>query len=233
MFRTVVAATILGLLAGCGADGEPAPPSQSTDFGYQVPEERRYEERWLPTDVIDFDTPDGTFVRAFLEAATLTTYVGSRAASYPGFDAALAPALAQGKALDTEPHLRPRHPAFGAKYWRLISVVNEPGTVRVVGCYSSPGMPPWPETNPPSETGGIVSGFLLVYERFGGKEPPTNQRGDRAVPYDSVFGSWHAVEYDPLYAETNRDSVTPCLADAFDSNDTIEIGWPAGPQPIA
>lgn len=222
------------LVAGCAGDPtSQISTSSSTDSSYQVPDERRYEERWLPTDVVDQDSPDGTFIRALLEATSLTVFVGSREASYPGYADAVASAIATENAPDVEPYIMPR-PAYGAKYRRVVSMQEMPGNiVRVVGCDTSPGTPLTAETDPTPRDEWQVGGFLLVYERVGLIAPPTNQYGPRAVPIDSVFGSWQVKEFDPSYELVNRDSMTPCTSDSLNANDTIQFGWPTVAQPRA
>lgn len=210
----------------------PQSAQPSGDGGYPTPDELRYEERWLQTDAVDFGSADGTFIRAFIEASELRYYVGSYDASYPGYAAALAPALAAGRTPDVEDLLFSA-PAYGVIYRRVISVdVAEDNTVRVVGCKSTPGIPPTP---PPSQRPGghgLVEAFALSYRRSG-DSPPAEQHGARKVPYDSVFGDWYAVEYDPLYGDTDPTSREPCYTDALTPSDTVELGWPAGPQPRA
>lgn len=102
------------------------------------------------------------FFRAFIEASHLRYFVGSYDASYPGYAAALAPAVAAGRTLDVE-NLLSRAPAYGVIYRRITNVSTlSDGAVRVVGCYSTPGLPP---TLPPSQRSdghGLMQSFALV-----------------------------------------------------------------------
>lgn len=194
--------------------------------GYSLPEERKYDERWLQTETLDLNTSDGTFIRAFVEAELLAFFAGSPEASYPGYAYAAQPA---GSLTDFP---RKPRPAYGTVYRRIVSIENLAGnTVRVVGCEMTPGLPPAPPATTEPEH-AYQNSYALTYQRAG-KLPPSEQRGPRAAPLESVFGDWRAIDFDPLYNRTDPTSTQMCYSSALDPDDTVKLGWPAVAQPRA
>lgn len=176
----------------------------------------------MPTNVLDLNSPDGTFVRTFVESTTLAFFAGGAGQAYPGFAAAMQPAI------DPARHDGTALEAHGVSYFRLTEFTHHSeDQARVTGCVASPfGHPSTPIESPGADSNGIVTAFLLTYERRG-QSPPPNQHGGQRAPSTSVFGDWHALEYDPLHAKAGgRPAIDPCIGRELDDPTTPSPGWP-------
>lgn len=231
LIRAAALTPLLTVSVACAATPlDQLPVTSSADGGYQQPENMRYTVSWTQEEAVDLASSDATFVRAFLESASLIHNVKSVTETYPGFDAAMLPAIDPERVNI----LGGAHETYGEEHNRIVefSELSE-NTVRVIVCIQRPlGSPRTPISTPRRPNQGSVSATLLVYERKG-VAPPENQRGPRAVPYGSVFGGWNAIEYDPLYSPKDRSAVAPCLTPNFNPElgRPSTPGWPAGPQP--
>ena len=79
----------VAVLAGCSSSKAPATaPSSTTTVpaGYQVPRNVMFSEHWATTPAVDLMSPEGTYLRAYIEADHVADYNVDRAdGSYPGF----------------------------------------------------------------------------------------------------------------------------------------------------
>lgn len=232
---TLALASLVAMTVACGAStpsDRPSGTNTTTDGGYQQPGNMQYTVSWTQDDTLDLATPDATFIRAFLESAGLMLHVTSARDAYPGFESAMQPAIAPEDA----DHRGGLGQTYGEEHNRIAEFTELPGnTVRVTGCRRYPwGHPSNPVSASPRPDQGSVMAFMLVYQRKG-EAPPANQRGQRTVPYGSVFGDWNALEYDPLYGPEHPEAVSPCIGNNFnpDTGNPPTPGWPTGPQPMA
>lgn len=177
----------------------------------------------MPTDVLDLDSADATFVRAFIESTSVAFFGGGAEHAYPGFVQAMQPALPPNR------YLRTPRDGYGVSYFRVVDLVNLDGNrVQVIGCEAAPnGHPNTPiaEPNRPKNH-GIATAFSLTYQRQG-QSPPIEQRGNQRAPSESVFGDWHALEYVGDFHNTKPESISPCIGSKDEGNPFASSpGWP-------
>ena len=174
-------------------------PVAAAPVEYQAPPSAHYVDRWLPTPVVDLMGADGTFIRAFAEAATVAAFNFDKdAGSYPGY--VRANRTPEGEiAFDQNIKFHTR--------W-IVSIESEADNWVVATVCSGASSTP---INP-DETGTPKK---MKYHRSG-KPPPTEQQGAASVPRFSVFGDWYATylgygspsyEPDPLVVV---DPTYPC-----------------------
>lgn len=209
---------------GCGSTSSPAPTNSVVppELGYHLPDEIQFSARWIPTDILDLDTSDATFIRAFVESDTISFFAGGAENSYPGFRDAMQPAVSP-KLFEVTPRT-----AYGVVYSRITEMTVLPGDrIRVIGCSDKPaGLPPTPIKNPDKHYGdGITTAFLLIYQRQG-VPPPANQQGQKPAPSFSPFGDWYATEYDDLYWHVDKTATIPCYERRTDDPTKSSPGWP-------
>lgn len=173
--------------------------------------------------MLDLDTADATFIRAFYESTTVAFFGGGAEHAYPGFMEAMQPAVPAGRYVGT-----PRD-GYGVDYFRITEFVELDGDrARVTGCkYSPSGHPNTPVPNPKeSKNQGFAAAFSITYQRQG-QSPPANQHGSQRAPSESVFGDWYALEYVGDYDQDNYEAVRPCIGqEASGDPFAPSPGWP-------
>ncbi|HEY9314498.1 hypothetical protein [Williamsia sp.] len=192
----------------------------------------QYNINWSAENTLDLMSPDGTFVRAFRESAVLANYAGGSDSAYPGFQDAIT-ATIDRSFYDAEwpyPHV------YGNEYNRIFEFTElAADKVQIIACAVQPhSFPMTPIPKPEVPGNGNVTAYRLIYQRQG-TSPPSNQQGNREVPYASVFGDWKAIEYDSNIDIDTPEAVTPCLTAnyKFHYTHSPEPGWPESPQPLA
>ncbi|MCM3896774.1 hypothetical protein ND991_16330 [Gordonia sputi] len=171
-------ASLLIALTAC-ATTQPATTaiSPSRNPGYQRPASVQWTEHWNPTPAVDLTSPDGTFIRAFIEAQDVAMHSG-RPASYPGYVNA-----------DRVPHnlfyygISPTDLTTGFSSHSIIRLDNTgPDTYIATVCRRE-------SVNSLNKEALTVNIEWLTYHHHG-TPPPANQRGPRNAPPDNVFGDW-------------------------------------------
>lgn len=222
----ITVAAIVALTTNCSTTTTPTQEQASAPqepIGYQLPREVHIFSRWLPPDVLDLNTPDATFVRAFVESTTVAFFGGGAEHAYPGFVEAMQPAVPADR------YLRTPRDGYGVDYFRITGFVELDGDrARVTGCkYSPSAHPNTPVPNPNEFTKyGIAAAFSITYQRQG-QSPPASQRGGQRAPAESVFGDWRALEYIADLQSTEPEALRPCIGqEASGDPFAPSPGWP-------
>ncbi|OHU31690.1 hypothetical protein BKG76_00285 [Mycobacteroides franklinii] len=182
---------------------------------YQAPAGAQYVDRWLPTPAVDLMSADGTFIRAFAEAATVAAFnVDKDAGSYPGYV----------RANRTREVAYDRNIRFHVRW--IVSIESELDNW-VVATVCSKGLigPKDPERSGTPKR--------MKYHRSG-TPPPTQQQGIASAPRFSVFGGWYATYFSygrPSYESDPLVVVDPTIPCPMPPGVTTESsvatpGWP-------
>ncbi|TDZ82104.1 hypothetical protein DE4585_02633 [Mycobacteroides salmoniphilum] len=212
----LVAGAVAVVASGCTVAspvaGEPiaAPPVE-----YHAPTSAQYVDRWLPTPAVDLMSADGTFIRAFAEAATVAAFnIDKDAGSYPGYVRAN-----RTREVSYDQNIR-----FHIRW--IVSIESEPDNW-VVATVCSQG-----STGPKgSERSGAPK--KMKYHRSG-TPPPTQQQGIASAPRFSVFGDWYVTYFSyghPSYESDPAVVVDPTIRCPMPQGVTTESpvatpGWP-------
>lgn len=238
--------TIVSLwVGGCDKSDPPSPvPAPQPERGMST--------RWVPNPSVDLMSPEGTFIRAFVEsrkAATLSTeHTGLKAIEsdgFPGFAHAL-------NGVEPPEQIGGIYPDFGrwgagTWYYEIIELQTQPAGRAAVICemmsmiadrvdggddYESRGSDglghAWRLTFTPDPT--LPPGQQ--------QSPAANQHGPAKRPAENVFGTWIATDYEYLGTEpavcnrlapgTPTDWPNPYYRKDPPPTLSPEPGWPAG-----
>lgn len=217
--RTMTAMMILSAAAVAGCTHRPSintdrPDTTSTVGGYQVPANIHFSEHWVQTPTVDLMSPDGTFIRAFIEAEDVRIFnLAKKKGSYPGFTTAdRTTNHAGGEFKDVYGY---------TTNWVLTFTESADNTVTALVCsYGS--------INPDNNDFPTLSPLTLRYARTGAP-PPANQHGQARAPSVPVFGDWYATFLG--YEAPGQPDITPCKNSQppIDKSPVSRPGWP-GPE---
>lgn len=197
--------------------------------------------QWIPTPDFDLFSPEGTFIRAFVESHELARDGEGMEWGYPGFREAAPSDLGIQLNLDS-----PSVPFSGTFVYRLLKREDTTDESLVTLCrygfrtYNNM----WGD-HPDRltlEAWAPRPIELTVSKR--GTPPPAGQRGQQSAPESNVFGQWKAAAWDfvprspegiatPEYGEcnTNREGLPPLPTQRSIQDDPVEPlppspGWP-------
>lgn len=206
--------------AGCVDPHKPtdATPISTSPALYRLPDNVQYSEHWASTPALDLMSPDGTFVRAFVEADRLQIHNSDEVkGSYPGYARADRPVNDNMGGTG--------RPQVGyANNWVLDFTVNPDNTATADVCVT--------ESINSAGTDAEGGAVKTLHYRRDGQSPPANQRGPNRAPQVSVFGDWKAVSYDLTRRYLTPDGhwdIRPCFWENKMSNDKSVVpvpGWP-------
>lgn len=216
--RAAGAAMIVVLaMAGCSAKPVSGPPTTTP-----APEQDHISFRWVDNPSVDLMSPEGTFVRAWLESNNQLGAGGGHgwellAQGYPGF----AHAFNRVSDLsDTSGQWPGDYTVAGTRYLEVVSFRRDGDQFTAEVCqYDSLVAGKWPSSDQwtYNGTGNPLSGGELL--TFGPDPslvpadqhaPKANQRGPAAAPSDNVFGTWIATYHtvvdglENLYARCHK-----------------------------
>ncbi|KQH79218.1 hypothetical protein AO501_14205 [Mycobacterium gordonae] len=208
----------VAVLAGCSSSKAPATaPSSNTTApaGYQVPRNVMFSEHWATTPAVDLMSPEGTYLRAYIEADHVADYNVDRAdGSYPGFAKA---------ARDRSYHWTGTgFPAKGFHTNWVHELTAAPdGSATAVVCYAGEV----------SVSGSFPDNYgifkrTLTFQRVG-QAPPANQKGPARAPLVSVFGDWYTSTFTTQYPLMDPDCATD--PPPVDKSPVSTPGWPDTP----
>ncbi len=224
-------------VAGCGVTPSPAeqPTSSSSAVppGKRLPPDLDMSFRWVPTNVLDLASPEGTFVRAYTESFELAFEGQSMEWGYPGFAAASPPGTDE----------RIRLVASNSQTSRVVNTLflsplrreDTADRSRLTICRSE-----LLSIEQRSDGGGIqwrnigdpwAFPISIEFIRSGEKLPPADQHGSQITPSKSMFGSWKVSFFDRLgMGRENRADHIAC--NALPPNpDLPRVGVETGPEP--
>lgn len=214
---TVLAGVALTCLSGCGSKTSPGtsdtePPEA---VGYQIPNNIHYSDHWVQTPAVDLMSPEGTYIRAYVEGYDVAIFnIDKAAGSYPGY----------AKANHTNNiGLGSGAEAIGYNTrWILGFAVHQDNSVTAEVCYSG-------SVTASGEDSPGSSKLTLKFQRVGAS-PPANQRGTARAPLTSVFGDWYTTYYG-LNSPDAKPDPTPCMESMppIDKSPVSTPGWP-GPE---
>ncbi len=158
------------------------PPEQSQPIGINT------TFQWLPTPDFDLMSPEGLFVRAYVESYEHARNGQDTTWGYPGFAAASPPDIDSVLAND-DLGLR----FTGTFFYRLLHRKYEVSSMKITLCRY--GYATFPEGN-----GSTFDDWpprpVLLNVNTTGAQPPAHQRGPRRAPVTNVFGDWKVTEID-------------------------------------
>ncbi|UPW10928.1 hypothetical protein M1C59_08930 [Gordonia terrae] len=199
----IIAALVLGTgLAACAAGPDVADPAPRLVEDAHLPPGVDTTFRWAATGVLDPQSAEGTFVRAFTESFELANAGRSVRWGYPGFVEAAPSNIDQMvTAYPTDPSTGRE---VGTAFYSALRRVDDNGWVRIVLCrhgYRSV-----------QRAGGWFVGFdtprpVEIDIRRVGDDPAAATRGGERTPGADVFGGWFTSRYDfaALYPTPTAD----------------------------
>ncbi|RIR80302.1 hypothetical protein D2E65_00040 [Mycobacteroides abscessus] len=176
-----------------------------------MPDLVQFSEHWTPTGAVDLMSPDGTFIRAFIESAIVKDFSRSEDHPYPGYDQANRTNRQDISAYNAN---------YGYTARRVLSLEEHPdNTVAAFICS-------YVSINPTNKDSPATSGLTLRYHRTG-TPPPANQKGPARAPTVSVFGDWYATFYG--YDGDSHTADNRCIEyqPIIDKSPVSTPGWPA------
>lgn len=215
-WTSAAALAMMCLVACTPTPNAPAPTSTTPSpahLGYQVPDLVQFSEHWIATPAVDLMSPDGTFVRAFIESEQVQLFSRPEDSPYPGYRQA--DRQTNGRTLGVY------QPYHGYTTRRVMSFEEHPDSTVTAFICSYTSIRPMKEDVPPG-----ISGSTLRYHR-NGTPPPANQKGPSRAPAGSVFGDWYATFYGP--DGNPNESAKPCIEaqPVIDKSLVSTPGWPA------
>lgn len=210
------------VVAGCSWMSSPAPEDVESSpvavappVGYRVPSNVRFSEHWVSTPAVDLMSPEGTYIRAYIEGDHIADFNRGKAeGSYPGFAKA---AEDRGGYPFTGTGLIST--GFHTNWVHEFDSVPD-GSATAVVCYAANVT--LNGTFPKNYT---IFKRTFVFQRVG-VAPPKNQRGPGRAPLVSVFGDWYTTSF-----KTHPFMDPECVADAIpvDKSPGATPGWPDAP----
>ncbi|MFT4396449.1 hypothetical protein ACLTEW_16100 [Gordonia lacunae] len=201
----IIAAFVLGAgLAACatGPDVTGPPVPRSAEDAH-LPPGFDTTFRWTATGVLDPQSAEGTFVRAFTESFELANAGRSARWGYPGF-AEAAPSNIDQMVTAYPADLSTSGREVGTAFYRALRRVDDTGSARIVLCrhgYRSV-----------QHNGEWTVGFdtprpVEIDIRRVGDDPAAAPRGGERTPGADVFGGWFTSRYDfaALYPTPTAD----------------------------
>ncbi|MGV9825926.1 hypothetical protein [Gordonia sp. NPDC003429] len=189
------------ILSGCGKSPETssqinAETGHNGGVSENVPADFDTTFRWIPDSVFDVSSPEGTFVRAFVESFELANAGGSTRWGYPGFAEAAPSNIAQ--MISVYPStVSDSRPGVGTVFFTGLRRIDDGAWTRLVLCrYGYRSV---------RETTGRHTDWLSGMDsprpveidfRRGLVVPPTAVKGTARTPGARVFGDWYATRYD-------------------------------------
>jgi len=189
--------------------------------------------RWLPADPLDFMSPEGTFVRAYVESFELASEGNSAEWGYPGFVDA-SPRGIEEQVREVVGNSFNRK-VVNTVFYRPLRRVDSGAMSRLILCRSESLSI---KQRSPSRDSvwrkiGHQWGYTVTIEfaRSARGSPPEKQQGSRRAPSHSMFGNWHVTFYDRLgVGRENRADIMAC--DALPPNPYLPaVGVEEGSQP--
>lgn len=226
------------VVAGCGVPQNSATDSDVTSTSEppvvaDIPPNLDISFRWVPANVLDLMSPEGTFVRAYTESFELAFQGQSAEWGYPGFvDASPKDIDAQVKAVVSNSSTRK---VVNTVFYRPLRRVDSGATSRLILCRSESLSieQRFPSRDSEWRRIGKPWGYPVTIEftRSANGNPPEKQQGASRAPSKSVFGNWHVTFYDRLgVGPENRADIVAC--DALPPNpDLPAVGVEKGTQP--
>jgi hypothetical protein len=218
----IVACCVLAyvpMISGCWSAKSPSAPAVSSStapapVGYQVPRNVLFSEHWITTPAVDLMSPEGTYLRAYIEADHVASNnVGRAEGSYPGFAKA---------ARDPHHWMGTELPAKGFfTNWVHELTLAPDGSATAAVC--SAGQVTVSGSFPDNYS---IFKDTLTFQRVG-VSPPANQKGAARAPLVSVFGDWYTSK-----SEWGRPLMDPeCASNPppVDKGPVSTPGWPDHP----
>ncbi|MFW0794938.1 hypothetical protein AAFP30_14095 [Gordonia sp. CPCC 205515] len=189
----IAAVTAMLAVAGCDDAPDAAPTVTSPAPADRIPPAFDVTFRWVPGDVVDPSSPEGTFVRAFVESFELANAGQSVDWGYRGFSEAAPSNIAQMIGI-YPPAESTEQPGVGTAFFTGLRRTVDGDLTRIVLCrfgyrsirgadgrWSSATDAPRP---------------VEIDFRRGGAGPVTGVSGTARTPSDDVFGDWYVTRYD-------------------------------------
>lgn len=191
----ILAALVVGAgLAACatGPDGpERTPPARAAQDAH-LPPGFDTTFRWTATGVLDPQSAEGTFVRAFTESFELANAGRSARWGYPGF-ADAAPSNIDQMVTAYPPIQSTSGREVGTAFYQGLRRVDDNGWARIVMCrhgYRSV------QQNGEWTVGYDTPRPVEIDIRRVGTDPAAAPRGGERTPGADVFGGWYTSRYD-------------------------------------
>lgn len=178
---------------GCGTPPDASTPVTSAAPNDRIPPAFDVTFRWTPGNIVDLPSPEGTFVRAFVESFELANAGQSVEWGYPGFVDASPSNIAQMIGV-YPPAESTDQPAVGTAFFTGLRRSDDADLTRIVLCrygYRSirVGDGRWSSaTDAPRP--------VEIDFRRGGRGPVTGGAGTARTPNGDVFGGWYVTRYD-------------------------------------
>ncbi|WP_461416863.1 hypothetical protein [Gordonia sp. GN26] len=230
---SAVLAFLLVVVCGCG-DGsgdaaqasvsEPPPQPPGLDVTYQ----------WVGNPVFDPLSPEGTFVRAYVESFILAQEGKSTSWAYPGFVNASPPGVEDQ--VRQIPSQSEAGGLVGTSTFSLLSREDTGPQTRLVLCEFG-----YQSTRDRSHGGWFTTPIqswttVISFDRSGAA-PPSGQKGSARRPDRNVFGEWRVEEFEHLaIGDRYRSEMEGCnrqpLPSGVPEPDSVE-GEGSTPKPPA
>ncbi|WP_244176227.1 hypothetical protein [Gordonia lacunae] len=189
--------------------------------------------RWIPTNVLGLETPEGSFVRAYTESFELAFEGQSMEWGYPGFAAASPPGTDERIRLVASDSQTSR--VVNTLFLRPLRREDSDDRSRLIVCRSE-----LLSIEQRSDGGGVTwrnignrwaYPITIEFVRTGERLPPADQHGPQTTPFTSMFGSWQVSFFDRLgMGPENRADHIAC--NALPPNpDLPRVGVETGPEP--
>ncbi|SDU52570.1 hypothetical protein SAMN04488548_1341841 [Gordonia westfalica] len=218
----MIAALAAGLgSAACSGAPEPAGPAPVAAQDAHLPPGFDTTFRWSSTPVLDPQSAEGTFVRAYVESFELANAGSSVEWGYPGFADASPSNIDQMVTAYpsevTEAGVSEARRQVGTAFYTGLRRVDDVDWTRIVLCrqgYRSV------ERDGSWAIGYDTSRPVEIDIRRTGDRPPAAPRGGQRTPEADVFGGWYTSRYDfaALYPTPTADQKA-CAA-------TRQVGMP-------
>lgn len=234
-----LAVLLLIVLAVGGCSSTPSHNEQATSSSVGTPSGKRLPPdldmsfRWIPTNVLDLGTSEGSFVRAYTESFELAFEGQSMSWGYPGFAAASPPGTDERIRLVASDSQTSR--VVNTLFLRPLRREDSEDRSRLTICRSellsieqrSDG-----ESVAWRNIGNRWAYPITIeFVRTGQRLPPLDQRGSEVTPATSMFGSWKVAYFDRLgVGSENNADILAC--NALPPNpDLPRVGVETGPEP--
>ncbi|MCH5643627.1 hypothetical protein [Gordonia sp. ABSL49_1] len=226
--RAWVAAIVVGiaLVAGCARGPDTPTATVTSSHDAHVPAEFDTTFRWIAGPALDMSSPEGTFVRAYVESFELANAGGSVQWGYRGFVQA-SPSNIDQMILAYPSGVSAGRHAVGTAFFTSLRRIDGVDRTRIVLCrygYRSvrDGDAWVSKVDDPHP--------VEIDFRREGATPPTAASGRLRTPETAVFGGWYTTRYDfaAVYPTPTADQHA-CAATVPDAS--LNRGPARGDQP--
>lgn len=192
-----IASAGLIALTACAYTSPPVHPPAPTSVDNATAPVPDYQTSytWIPNQVLDLNSTEGTFVRASVESFDRSQAANDANWGYRGYRKA-APRNIDLMLLNAPSDSR-FTPVIGDEFFSLIHLVRtRTNTTRAIICeYTRQAMNQ--HSNPPEKwtSVGIRTSHHILEFTQAGSPPPTNMTGPNRAPSRSPFGDWYANDY--------------------------------------